>query len=91
MDEWSLYDATGEQPVKIDSSESRRVREGEPACPDGSEVALVALKRAAQRAREVAIQTGTPLLLWRDGRIVYVDPRSGAEVPPPQDAVPHDD
>jgi hypothetical protein len=32
-----------------------------------------ALLRAAQRAREIARQTGTPLVIVRDGVIVYED------------------
>jgi hypothetical protein len=35
-----------------------------------------AMLRAAEHARRVAIQTGTPLVLWRDGRVVLVDPES---------------
>jgi len=29
-----------------------------------------ALKRAAERAREIARKTGTPLVIYKDGRIV---------------------
>ncbi|MDO9439160.1 hypothetical protein [Hydrogenophaga sp.] len=36
--------------------------------------ALAALRRAAQRAREVAKQTGTDLILFQDGQIVRVKP-----------------
>lgn len=32
-----------------------------------------ALLRAAQRAREIARQTGTPLVIVRDGVLVYED------------------
>jgi hypothetical protein len=31
---------------------------------------LPALKRAARAARRLAIQTRTPLYVWRDGRVV---------------------
>jgi len=31
-----------------------------------------ALRRAAKRARAVAKATGTPLVLWKDGRVVKV-------------------
>ena len=30
----------------------------------------VALQRAAKRAREIAKQTGTPLVIYKDGQIV---------------------
>ncbi len=36
--------------------------------------ALAALQRAGQRARETALQTGTLLAVWRDGRCVLVSP-----------------
>jgi hypothetical protein len=31
---------------------------------------LIALPRAAERAREIAIQTGTPLIVCRNGKII---------------------
>jgi len=37
-------------------------------------VALRVLERAAKRARESALRTGTPLALWQDGRIKTVMP-----------------
>ncbi|MDN5850932.1 MAG: hypothetical protein L0I62_00900 [Gammaproteobacteria bacterium] len=37
---------------------------------------LAALRRAALRAREVAIRTGTRLIVSEQGRIRYLDPRS---------------
>jgi len=41
---------------------------------------LAAMHRAAQRAREVAIRTGTRLVMVRDGRLTYVDPATYAEI-----------
>ncbi len=38
-----------------------------------------ALLRAAQRAREVARQTNTPLVIYQDGRIVHLDVSRRAE------------
>jgi hypothetical protein len=38
-----------------------------------------ALHRAGQRAREVARQHGTPLVIWRDGRVCEVDPNDLSE------------
>ncbi|SBT05293.1 hypothetical protein ACCAA_200061 [Candidatus Accumulibacter aalborgensis] len=41
--------------------------------PDADMQAVpVALARAAQRAREIAIHTGTPLVVTRDGRLIEV-------------------
>jgi hypothetical protein len=41
--------------------------------------ALAALKRAAKRAREVAIQHGTDIAVWKGGRTVFLDPKTGLE------------
>jgi DNA-directed RNA polymerase subunit K/omega len=30
----------------------------------------IALRRAAKRAREIALQTNTPLVVWENGRVV---------------------
>ncbi len=46
---------------------SRRVSQ----LPDADmQAAPVALARAALRAREIAIQTGTPLVVTRDGKLI---------------------
>lgn len=37
-----------------------------------------ALQRAARKALEIALQTGTPCYIWRDGKIVNI----GAEAEP---------
>lgn len=33
-----------------------------------------ALRRAAKKAQLIAIQTGTPLVIWRNGRVEKVPP-----------------
>lgn len=35
-----------------------------------------AFERAGE-ARRIALQMGTPLAIWRDGRVVLIDPVSG--------------
>ena len=50
-----------------------------------------ALRRAAARAREIARQTGTPLVIVRDGVLMEIDPddpRLDDEAMPPADAIP---
>ena len=42
---------------------------------------LAALRRAAELARQTAIQTGTDLVIVSDGRLVLVDPVTGEERP----------
>jgi predicted ABC-type ATPase len=91
VDQWVLYDNAGDEPVVMDRSDKpmispKDVREPQPdyaelpadidAYINGS---LDALRRAAQRARQVALQTGTDLIIERDGRIVHVNPAD--EVP----------
>lgn len=41
-----------------------------------------ALLRAAQRAREIAAQSGTALVIWRDGRLEFLDPVTGKPATP---------
>lgn len=50
-------------------------RKKRPTSPDliGSEKAI---KRAAQRAREIAIQTNTPCIVRQDGKLVDVTKQS---------------
>lgn len=37
----------------------------------------IALRRAAKQAREIAIQTNTPLVVWENGRVVKKKPAGG--------------
>jgi predicted ABC-type ATPase len=86
LDQWVLYDNAGDEPVVMDRSDKpmispKDVKEPKPAYTElpadidayinGS---LAALRRAAQRARQVALQTGTDLIVVRGGRIVRVNP-----------------
>ncbi|HZE96569.1 MAG TPA: hypothetical protein VE981_06060 [Planctomycetota bacterium] len=36
---------------------------------------LAAMRRAAKAAKALAIKTGTPFYVWRDGRVVNLNPR----------------
>ena len=44
--------------------------------------ALAALERAAEEARRIAIQTGTELIIMRDGQICSLPPEEIAKLPP---------
>ena len=44
--------------------------------------ALAALHRAAEEARRIAIQTGTDLIIMRDGKICRLSPEEIAKLPP---------
>ena len=76
VDQWVLYDNAGDEPVVMDRSDKpmispKDVKEPQPAYAEppadidayinGS---LAALRRAAQRARQVALQTGTDLIIY---------------------------
>jgi predicted ABC-type ATPase len=86
VDEWALYDSSGEIPLLVDiggldkhpdaATEPQPHYAARPAAPPDSHVqgASDALRRAAQRAREVALQTGTDLIFVRDGKVVRVKP-----------------
>jgi hypothetical protein len=43
---------------------------------------LAALERAAEEARRIAIQTGTELIVMRDGQICSLPPEEIAKLPP---------
>ena len=45
--------------------------------------AEAAFKQAARKVVEVAKQTGTPIIVWRDGRIVKI-PAGEFKLPPPK-------
>ena len=48
--------------------------------PDLQKV-LPALRRAAQNARELALRTGTPCYVWRDGRMVNIGAPGSGKAP----------
>jgi hypothetical protein len=79
VDDWLLYDNSGDFPVLIESSGPPTA--AEPAAPrKGREPrtqlerdVLEALKRAARRARQIALQTGTAVIVDRDGKLVRIE------------------
>jgi hypothetical protein len=80
VDGWVLYDNAGDQPVLTDWSGNLMTPPQAPCSdwPPGTDPyfkgSLDALRRAALRARELARQTGTGVVVMRAGRIVYVMP-----------------
>jgi len=86
VDQWALYDNSGDKPVLTDWSDApmntiRHVNEPEPdyGMPPMSMDAdlrgsYVAIQRAALQARQLAVQTGTDLIVVRDGQLVRVSP-----------------
>jgi hypothetical protein len=43
---------------------------------------MAAIQRAAEEARRIAIQTGTELIIMRDGEICSLSPEEIAKLPP---------
>ena len=43
---------------------------------------MAAMQRAAEDARRIAIQTGTDLIVMRDGKICRLSPEEIAKLPP---------
>jgi predicted ABC-type ATPase len=86
VDQWALYDNSGDKPVLTDWSDatmntSHHVNQPEPdhGMPPMSMDAdlkgsFTAIQRAALQARRLAVQTGTDLIVVRDGQLVRVSP-----------------
>ena len=75
VDGWELCDTTGCVPLRIDgkrepmTAEIPATLEQTPE-PDHAELALVAMRRAAIKARRRAIETKGYVVTWRDGKMV---------------------
>lgn len=91
VDQWTLFDNSGDKPSLLSRSGSIMKQPNTPlnepqAAYDGLPAnaspnlrgAMRALYRAAERARRVAEQTGTDLIICRDGQIVRVKPEKAA-------------
>lgn len=86
VDQWVLYDNAGDEPALMDWSSKpispKGVKEPQPAygeLPTNADAdlkgSLTAIRRAAQRARKVAQETGTDLIVVRGGRVIRVEPQ----------------
>ena len=88
VDRWVLYDNAGDRPVLVDwrdtaMTSQNDVEEPQPTygeLPPNADAdlkgSLAALRRAAQSARKLAQQTGTDLVVVRDGQIIRIDPQN---------------
>ncbi len=92
VDRWVIYDNAGTRPVIIDwsgaMSSTQIAREHQPAydgLPADADASLkgsfAALLRAAESARRLAEQTGTDLIVMRDGKIVRIPPGTAPRKP----------
>ena len=71
VDDWALYDSSSQQPVLLKWSRKHDKNNIENPL---FKLALVAMKRAARKAREQAIIHNTQLIIWQDDRIVKLSP-----------------
>jgi hypothetical protein len=60
----------------------KRLNDGE---PDFTKLAEAAFLQASYKVVERAIQTGTPVILWKNGKVVAVDPHT-IKLPRPKGA-----
>lgn len=85
VDHWVLYDNSGQRPVVIELRDAMQpppgIREAQaaytglpPDAPDWVKGAFAALVRAGQRARDVARQTGTKVVIYENGELLELDP-----------------
>ncbi len=86
VDQWALYDNSGDKPVLTGWSDAhmntiRHVNEPEsdygtpPTMMDADlRGSYFAIQRAALQARQLAVQTGTDLIVVRNGQLVRVSP-----------------
>jgi hypothetical protein len=75
-DQWETF---LDQQTNLTAPDALEAREGatgtsESCFREHSEKILAVMHRAAERARRVAVQTNTPLVLVRDGKVVHVSP-----------------
>lgn len=94
VNQWVLYDNAGDEPALVDWSGKAMIKPGdvnEPQPTYGELRAntdadiggsLAAIRRAAQRARQLAEQTGTDLVVVRGGRVTRVSPQQKSNVAP---------
>ena len=50
---------------------------------------LAALKRAAKRAWELSVATGTPFYIWQDGKVVNLNPQGRLRKKPSRFLITH--
>jgi hypothetical protein len=77
---WLLYDNSGQQPKLLDGTE--RVKSKLDLKHPDVITSLAALRRAARSAWKLAVQTNTPFYVWKDGRVVNLNPRGRLKRPP---------
>ena len=72
-DRWSVYENSGAQPP-LAGARTMKTKTRRPKHDEFSRAVGRALRRAARRAREVARMHGTPIYIWKNGKIVAEKP-----------------
>jgi predicted ABC-type ATPase len=73
-DRCSVYDNSGRAPVLSSEAVALRSTRQSPKPNAFSRAVGRALRRAAKRARQVARMHGTPIYIWKDGKVVAIKP-----------------
>lgn len=82
VDDWALYDNSGVEPILLRWSEkSLRDQPIETARDSDLRLSPQAIKRAALRAREIAAQTDTAIVVSRHGTIQEIFPKEEVAAP----------
>jgi hypothetical protein len=68
--------------------ERRRVKDIRECSDPVMRSSMAAIQRAAEEARRIAIQTGTELIIMRDGEICSLSPEEIAKLPPVVESTP---
>jgi predicted ABC-type ATPase len=69
-DSWTVYDNSGTKPIVGIAVMKKPVKRSY----DLTEAAGRALRRSARVARKIARMHGTPIYVWRDGKVVALKP-----------------
>lgn len=72
VDDWALYDNTGIEPVMLEWGEPVMDQELSKAKNPDLRASLAAMRRAADMARTIAIQTNTEIVVVKDGKPVHI-------------------
>jgi hypothetical protein len=76
-DAWSVYDNSGKTPKvsgKIPVKRKRKSKSRLQTSKEFSDAVGRALRRAAKMARKTARMHGTPIYIWKDGKVVAEKP-----------------
>lgn len=72
-DAWSVYDNLGRKPIRLEQGPMKKT-EVKKETKEFSAAVGRALRRAAKVARKTARMHGTPIYIWKNGKVVAEKP-----------------